>query len=76
MLRKKGVSINQMATIIGRSTSLIHRILKKASFLARVDLRKIPTRIKLLGAARIRKFLAKTLQGWQEFILGQGEKPP
>lgn len=75
MLRRKGVSINQIAQVVGRSTSLVHRILKKVN-LNRYDMRKLPSRIKLLAAQRIRLSMGKLRAGWIAFILGEVEKPP
>jgi hypothetical protein len=75
MLRRKGISINNIASIVGRSTSLVHRILKRVN-LTRNDLRKLPARIKLLAALRHRTFLKSKARAWELFISGDGEEPP
>ena len=75
MLRRKGVSINQLSLSFGRSTSFIYRVLKTAH-LRFLDLRKLPTYIKQLGSQRNKKTMDKLLRGWEAFILGEVEKPP
>ena len=75
MLRRKGVSINQLSLSFGRSTSFVFRVLK-AAHLRFMDLRKLPTYVKQLGSQRSKKIMDKLLRGWEQFILGEGEKPP
>ena len=75
MLRRKGVSINQISLSFGRSTSFVFRILK-AAHLRFMDLRKLPTYIKQLGSQRSKKIMDKLLRGWEQFILGEVDKPP
>jgi len=74
ILRRKQQSINQIANFLGRSYSFVYRILKKNLLIS--DLRKLPNRIKLLAAARQHQIMLKLWQKWQNFILGEGEKPP
>ena len=80
MLRRKGVSINQISLSFGRSTSFIFRILKAVSLgsatCSFMDLRKLPTYIKQLGSQRSKKIMDKLLRGWEQFILGEVDKPP
>ena len=75
MLRRKGVSINQLSLSFGRSTSFVHRVLK-AAHLRFLDLRKWPTAIKALASSRIKKTMEKLVAAWEQFILGEVEKPP
>ena len=75
MLRRKGVSINQISLSFGRSTSFIFRILK-AAHLRFMDLRKLPTAIKALSASRLKKTMEKLVRAWEAFILGEVDKPP
>ena len=75
MLRRKGISINQISLSFGRSTSFVFRILKNAH-LRFMDLRKLPTYVKQLGSQRNKKLMDKLLRGWEAFILGEVEKPP
>ena len=80
MLRRKGISINQISLSFGRSTSFIFRILKAVSLGSAtcrfMDLRKLPTYIKQLGSQRSKKIMDKLLRGWEQFILGEVDKPP
>jgi len=73
ILKRKGQSINNMTKLVGRSTSFIHRILKKVCF---QDLRKIPRIPRLRRASRNRFLLLKSMDSWISWILGEGEKPP
>ena len=75
MLRRKGVSINQLSLSFGRSTSFVFRVLK-AAHLRFMDLRKLPASIKALAAGRIKKTMEKLVAAWDQFILGEVDKPP
>lgn len=77
MLRNKGYSISILSKVFGRSTSVIHKILKNASYVVRhLDLRKIPAGVR----SRIRFFSIRRLMRlrpqWEAFILGEGDEPP
>jgi len=73
MLKRKGQSINNIASVIGRSRSFVYRILKKFHF---QDLRKLPRRVRMFHASKMRFLLFKLMDSWQTWILGEGEKPP
>jgi len=73
MLRRKGYSINIIASLVGRSTSFVYRILKK--FLS-TDLRKLPRRTRLFQASKKRFLMLKYGSAWLNFIQGNGEEPP
>lgn len=88
ILRKKGLSINQMAKAFGRSTSVIHRVFMKAEqrgirFLdvwkRRLDLRKLK-RGNAQTHARMRNFrwhkMLTLLSQWEAWICGEGDRPP
>jgi len=75
MLKRKGVSINQISKAFGRSTSFIFRLLKNSK-IHFGDLRKLPSYVKALGAARISRTMEKLIASWEQFILGEVEKPP
>jgi len=77
-LRKKGHSINGIATFLGRSTSLVHRILKvnRQYGLHWVDVRKLPYKARMRTCSYRRWLLEKLRQGWEAWILGEGERPP
>jgi len=77
-LRKKGHSINGIATFLGRSRSLIHRILKRnrAYGLHWLDMRKLPYKARMRMSAYRRSILEKLREAWTLWILGEGEKPP
>jgi len=72
-LRRLGYAINALAKMFGRSTSVIHRLLKVAHYL---DLRKLPARVRLFAAKRQRLGMIKYLKFWENFAFGIGERPP
>lgn len=85
ILRRTGLSINQISNAFGRSTSVIHRVLMKAEqrgtrFLSvwgqRFDLRKM----KGVEQARSTHFkwfkMLKLLSQWTLWVCGEGERPP
>jgi phage tail protein X len=80
MLRKNhGYTINALSKAFGRSSSLIHAVLKFNSAIGNLptkDLRHLPDRVKKIGAARMTRQLSFFLEAWQNFILGITDKPP
>ena len=79
ILRRQGVSVNQIATAFGRSRSIVHRILKRNvgyGVLKRFDLRKLPSYTRRLSAARTWNTMLWLLGGWEAWIFGEGDKPP
>lgn len=79
MLRRHGYPMNMISRFLGRSTSFIYRTLRTAIMrlsIRNIDMRKLPsaTRISLSGK-RWRNF-KKYMVGWENFIFGEGEKPP
>lgn len=79
MLRRLGYATQIIAKAFGRSTSIVHRILRfneQLGALRIFDLRKLPTRIKRLQNARQHKSILRFLASWEKWILGEGEKPP
>jgi len=77
-LRRKGHSINGIALFLGRSSSLVYRILRKnrAYGLHWLDMRKLGYKIRMRMSAYRRWLLEKLRQGWEAWILGEGERPP
>jgi hypothetical protein len=78
-LRRLGYSINQLADAFGRSTSFIHKRLRTAisrGIIHMVQMRKLPSSIRLLTSSRRRRMLQTYLPLWEAFILGEGDKPP
>jgi hypothetical protein len=75
ILRRKGISINQLSLSFGRSTSFIFRVLK-AAHVRFMDLRKLPTYVKSLGSLRSKKIMEKLVAAWEAFMLGETDKPP
>ena len=73
MLKRRGQSINSIASLVGRSYSFVHRILSKFHF---SDLRKLPRVLRLRRASRNHYLMLKFGEAWRNFILGEGEKPP
>lgn len=79
-LRRLGYSISVLATVFGRSTSVIHRILKRAKQYDPsrfpVDMRKLPTQTRRVGSVLQRQRLAAIVVAWETWMLGDGERPP
>jgi hypothetical protein len=80
MLRKNhGYTINALSKAFGRSSSLIHAVLKFNGAIGNLpikDLRRLPDRVKKIGASRMTRQLNFFLEAWQDFICGLMEKPP
>lgn len=79
IMRRKGLSINQIAEFWGRSTSVIYRVLKSAmnrTVCGWADLRKSPRKARL----RIASFMGAKLESlrsqWEQFVLGESGEPP
>jgi hypothetical protein len=78
-LTRMGYSINLLSEFLGRSTSYIHKTVRKAierridHFL---DKRKLPHNTRLRCSSIRRRMLAKYFPAWQMWILGEGDKPP
>lgn len=78
-LRRYGYTIPTLSRAFGRSTSVIHRILKiaeKRGILSRMDLRKIPNRVRRISKSVQWGRLIRLLRRWESWILGEGDKPP
>ena len=84
ILRRVGLSINQISEAFGRSCSVVHRVLKKARYAGhnldvwcrRLDIRKLPYKARM-RAASFRWFqMLKLLSAWESWICGEGEEPP
>jgi len=78
-LRCVGLSINQIAKAFGRSTSVVHRILKKNlryGVIRRFDMRKLPYRARIWMSRRRWEKMLRLLTAWEAWICGEGEKPP
>jgi len=79
-LRRLGYSISVLAKVFGRSTSVIHRILKRAKQYDPsrfpVDMRKLPTAARRISSVYQYHRLLKTILAWESWMLGEGDKPP
>ena len=78
-IRRQGVSVNQIATAFGRSTSQIFKVIKNAeSFgvLRRFSKRTMPNLLRRRSASFCWQTLMKLLPRWVAWILGEEEKPP
>jgi len=78
-LRRVGLSINQIAKAFGRSTSVVHRTLKRVlayKTLRRFDMRKLPRRARMLMASFRWSKMLKLLPQWEAWICGEEERPP
>ena len=91
ILRKKGYSINKLANLFGRSTSFVHRILKKVNLTGKqpfgagytvgyalnfFDQRKSGVVHDQVWRFFRNKHMGNILRAWELFMLGEGEKPP
>ena len=84
IMRARGCRIQHIATCTGRSTSVIHRILKKNEafghnldvWCRRLDMRKIPFRARMRSSINMFLKMLKLMSAWHSFILGEGDKPP
>lgn len=91
MLRRKGYSINKLASIFGRSTSVIHRILKVVGLTGYTisgygyvryklwnpnDMRKSGGIVASVSDLFRSKRMVKIFQGWAAFMDGEVDKPP
>lgn len=84
ILRRAGLSINQISKAFGRSTSVIHRALTRVEtfghnldvWCRRVDIRKLPYKTRMrMASFRWRKML-KLLSQWTLWVCGEGDRPP
>jgi|Deesub1362A_J573_1020465.scaffolds.fasta_scaffold00566_15 hypothetical protein len=79
ILRRKGYRINMLSKIFGRSTSFIHRVLKRnISFgvLKPMDMRKMPDKTRKYYSKIRWNMLLKCWEKWEAWIFGEGEEPP
>lgn len=79
ILRRKGVSYNQIADCFGRSVSVVFNAIRKARFFAslrREDLRKLPRRRREFNASKSHFFMVKLRAAWEAWVCGEGERPP
>jgi hypothetical protein len=77
--RNLGYPTNMLSRVLGRSTSFIHRILKTAVqrlSIRKIDMRKLPSIVRLRCAAIRWNSLLKYWPLWEAWICGLGEKPP
>lgn len=77
-LRKKGYPINMIASAFGRSTSIVHKIIRAniGRSLRYIDMRKLPSQLRLRCAAVRWNTLQKYIKFWEAWMLGEGDKPP
>ena len=78
-LRRVGLSINQIAAAFGRSTSVIHRALKRViahKTLRRFDMRKLPHQARMRMASFRWARMLKLLHLWELWICGERDEPP
>lgn len=80
ILRKKGYTISALSQAFGRSTSVVHKALKTAFWIAYTrrlnDLRKIPRLIRERHATYSLRTLRKYLKAWEIWILSEEGEPP
>ncbi len=78
-LRRVGLSINQIAAAFGRSTSVIHRALKRVidhKTLRRFDMRKLPYQARMRMCSFRWARMLKLLHLWELWICGEKDEPP
>ena len=84
ILRRVGLSINQISEAFGRSCSVVHQVLKKARYAGhnldvwcrRLDIRKLPYKARMYVASFRWARMLKLLSAWESWICGEGEDPP
>jgi len=84
IMRKHGCRIQHIATCTGRSTSVIHRILKKAQayghnldvWCRTLDMRKMRNKQRLRSSRALLFKMFKLMSAWHSFILGESDEPP
>lgn len=79
ILRRQGYSINILSRAFSRSPSVIHRVLKRAysyGSLKRLDMRKIPNRVRLLHRLYSWRKLMSLWSRWLDFMLSEEGEPP
>lgn len=80
-LRNLGYPIHHLATVLGRSTSFIHKTLRNAKLFGLLkdriyDQRKCPRKARLLMTRRKLNSLLFYIKRWEAFILGEEGEPP
>jgi hypothetical protein len=78
-LRKLGYSTNMLSKALGRSTSYVYRVIRKAEMLdclRWIDMRKLPNKTRKWCRPRRWKTLMNLWQQWEAWMLGEGERPP
>ena len=79
LLRKHGYSINTISKALGRSYSYVYRTLRfniNIGNLRYFDMRKLPSKMRKWCSPRQWETLMSLWQKWEDWILGEGEKPP
>lgn len=89
ILRRAGLSINQIATCFGRSTSVVHRTLHRLLSRYRedrerigdrsgriLDMRKLPHSWKMKNSAKRRSFMMDLREAWSEWVTSEEGDPP
>lgn len=78
-LTRLGYSINQLNTVLGRSTSYIHKVIKNAiafGTLTFLDKRKSTGTDRALNSKIRANQLERLIASWMPFILGETDRPP
>lgn len=78
-LTRLGYSINQLNTVLGRSTSYIHKVIKNAISVGALkffDKRKSTGPDRALKSKIRANQLEKLISAWMPFILGESDRPP
>jgi len=78
-LRRLGYSISVIARVFRRSASVVYRRIRKAlerGILTWKDLRKIPNHVRRISRTMQWTRMISWLPRWEQWILGEGEKPP
>jgi len=74
-----GYTLSAISKVFGRSTSLVHHIIKFNQLignLAHLDLRKIPNQLRLRTAQKHRLSMERIIALWLPFVFGEVDKPP
>lgn len=84
ILRKKGCSYNLIAEAFGRSVSVVYRAIQRATGFRhkfnvwgnRMDIRKLPYRVRMRMASFRRYKMFQLLSQWETWICGEEAEPP
>lgn len=84
ILRRKGLSYNTIAECFGRSTSVVYRVIQRATsfkpkydvWRRKADIRKLPYLVRMRFAAKAHHLMLKLREAWAEWVSSEEGDPP